>query len=152
MTINENIRLKPTVRYALLSNAPLLIVALVFLWLAWTLSPYFILFSVAVQLAAWYRILHLRSYEYVICGEFVRLTRGIFFRRTDQLEMFRIKDYILVQSLPMRLLHIMHLTLKSTDPENPVITLKGIRAFSLVDEIRSRVQEARRRNNIVELS
>ncbi|MBS1502481.1 MAG: hypothetical protein JST32_10495 [Bacteroidetes bacterium] len=46
----------------------------------------------------------------------------------------------------------MDLCLKSTDPINPIIWMRGIPASDLVDILRERVQEARGHNQIVELN
>ena len=88
----------------------------------------------------------------MITPEVVRITRGLFFKRTDQVEMYRIKDYIITQPFMLQVFHLMDLTLKSTDPENPVICLRGIPESDIIDTIRDHVQEARRHNRIYELN
>jgi len=138
--------------FAILRISPLVLLSLVFLLLAWYLSPYFLFFSIAVLGTAWYRLLYIRSFNYLITAEIIRLTRGIFFKRTDQLEMYRIKDYIITQSFMHQLFRLMNLTLKSTDPENPVIVLTGIPESGIVDIIRELVQDARKDNNIYEIN
>jgi uncharacterized membrane protein YdbT with pleckstrin-like domain len=152
MTTSNEILLRPAVIYAFLKILPLIFLALVFLLLAWELSPYFLLISIAILGAAWYRLLFIRSFSFVITPEVIRLQRGIFFKRTDQLEMYRIKDYIIVQPFGLRIFALMNLILKSTDPENPVICLTGIPESAIVDTIRDHVQEARRHNNIYEIN
>ena len=138
--------------FAFLKTLPLVLLAITFLLLAWWLSPYFILFSLAVCGVAWYRLLYIRSFQYLITTEYIRMTRGIFFKRVDQLEMFRVKDYIITQSFILQLIKLMYLTLKSTDPENPVIHFTGIPESTITDTIREKVQQARHNNNIYELN
>lgn len=152
MTQNDDILLKPAMLFAFLKTLPLIFLAIAFLLLAWWLSPYFILFSLAVCGVAWYRLLYIRSFQYLITTEYIRMTRGIFFKRVDQVEMFRVKDYIITQSFILQLFRLMYLTLKSTDPENPVIQFTGIPESAITDTIRDRVQEARKNNKIYELS
>jgi uncharacterized membrane protein YdbT with pleckstrin-like domain len=152
MKINNEPLLRPAMGYALLKVIPLVLLSLVFLLLAWKLSPFFLFFSIAVLGAAWYRLLWIRSHTWLITPEFIRISRGIFFKRTDQLEMFRIKDYIVTQPLSLRLLNLMNVILKGTDPENPVVFLTGIPASDLIDTIREYVQEARKDNNIYEIN
>lgn len=152
MTQNDDILLKPTMLFAFLKTLPLIFLAITFLLLAWWLSPYFILFSLAVCGVAWYRLLYIRSFQYLITTEYIKLTRGIFFKRVDQVEMFRVKDYIITQSFILQLFRLMYLTLKSTDPENPVIQFTGIPESTITDTIRDRVQEARKNNKIYELN
>jgi uncharacterized membrane protein YdbT with pleckstrin-like domain len=152
MTNNDDILLKPAMLFAFLKALPLILLATTFLLLAWWLSPYFILFSLAVCGAAWYRLLYIRSFQYLITAEYIRVTRGIFFKRVDQLEMFRVKDYIITQSFMLQIFKLMYLTLKSTDPENPVIQFQGIPESTITDTIRDRVLSARKNNNIYELN
>jgi uncharacterized membrane protein YdbT with pleckstrin-like domain len=152
MMQNDDILLKPAMLFAFLKALPLILLAITFLLLAWWLSPYFILFSLAICGVAWYRLLYIRSFQYLITAEYIRLTRGIFFKRVDQVEMFRVKDYIITQSFILQLFRLMYLTLKSTDPENPVIQFTGIPESAITDTIRDRVQEARKNNKIYELN
>jgi uncharacterized membrane protein YdbT with pleckstrin-like domain len=152
MTQTDDIVIRPAIIFAFLKALPLTLLAVTFLLLAWWLSPYFILFSLAVCAAAWYRLLYIRSYQYLITAEYIRITRGIFFKRVDQLEMFRIKDYIITQYFILLIFKLMDLTLKSTDPENSVIQLAGIPESTITDTIRDRVQQARHNNSIYELN
>ncbi|QEC74585.1 PH domain-containing protein [Mucilaginibacter ginsenosidivorax] len=144
MTQNDDIVLKPAVVFTFFKVLPLILLALTFLLLAWWLSPYFILFSFAVCGAAWYRILYIRSFQYLFTAEYIRITRGIFFKRIDQAEMFRVKDFIITQSFALQLFKLMNLTLISTDNSNQVIYLQGIPESDIVDTIRNRVEETRR--------
>jgi uncharacterized membrane protein YdbT with pleckstrin-like domain len=152
MTDTDDIVLKPAVSYAFLKVLPLIFLAQTFLSLAWYLSPCFILFSFVACLAAGYRLLYIRSLQYLISKEYIRLTEGLLFKRIDYLEMYRVKDYIIKQSLSLQLLRLIHLTLKSTDLENPTITLTGIPDSEITNRIRERVQQARRKNNIYEIN
>jgi uncharacterized membrane protein YdbT with pleckstrin-like domain len=152
MTQNDDIVLKPAFLFAFLKVLPLVLLAITFLLLAWWLSPYFILFSLIVCGAAWYRILYLRSFQYLVTTEYIRITYGIFFKRIDQAEMFRVRDFIITQSFVLQLFKLMNLTLVSTDHSNQIIYLQGIPESDIVDTIRDRVQEARHHNNIYELN
>lgn len=152
MTQNDEILLRPAVLFAFLKALPLVLLAVTMLLLAWWLSPYFILFSLVVCAVAWYRMLYIRSFQYLISHEYIRMTRGIFFKRIDQLEMFRIKDYIITQSFMLQVFKLMCLTLKSTDPENPVIQFQGVPESTITETIRDRVLAARKNNNIYELN
>ncbi|MEZ2338431.1 PH domain-containing protein [Mucilaginibacter sp. RCC_168] len=152
MKQNNDVLLMPAVMFAFLKGLPLIFLSITFLLLSWWLSPYFILFSLAVCGAAWYRILYIRSFKYLITTEYIRITRGIFFKQIDQTEMFRVKDFIITQSFVLQLFKLMNLTLISTDHSNQIINLQGIPESNIVDTIRDRVQEARHHNNIYELN
>ena len=152
MNHQDDITLKPTVIFSFIKVLPLLALALTFLFLACKLSPYFVVFGIAVTGFAWYRILFLRNCQYLIGKEYIKISKGIFFKRIDQIEMYRVKDYIVTQSFVLQIFRLMDVTLKSTDPENPVIWLRGIPLSDIIETIRERVQEARKINKIVELN
>jgi uncharacterized membrane protein YdbT with pleckstrin-like domain len=151
MKTNE-IQLKPAVIFAFLKTVPLLLFAIVFLLLAWWLSPFFLFFSFGIMGLAWHRFLYIRNSLYIITPEVIRISRGIFFKRVDQVEMYRIKDYIITKPLMLQIFHLMDLTLTGTDPVNPVIWLRGIPESDIIDTIRDHVQDARRHNPIYEIN
>ncbi|OKS86670.1 hypothetical protein RG47T_2127 [Mucilaginibacter polytrichastri] len=138
--------------FAFAKSLPLILFGLTFLLLAWWLSPYFLFFSIATTGAAWYRFLYIWNSLYIITPEVIRVSRGIFFKRIDQVEMYRVKDYIVTQPLLLQLFSLMNVTLKSTDPENPILWLVGIPQSDLIDTIRDHVQEARKDNRIYEIN
>ncbi|WPU99115.1 PH domain-containing protein [Mucilaginibacter sp. cycad4] len=152
MTAPDNIILKPAFVWASIKCLPLILMALVFLGLARWLSPFFVLFSTGTAGLACYRLIYVRSYTYTITQELVKLQHGVFSKRADQIEMFRIKDYIVTQSFLQQLFKLMDVILKTTDPENHSIRLQGIPESDIIDIIRARVQEARRHNQIYEIN
>jgi len=151
METNEII-LRPVNLFAFIRVFHLVLLGIIFLLLAWKLSPMFILFSLAASGVAWYRFMLVRSFKYMIEPEFIRVSSGIFFKRTEQVELYRVKDYTVTQPFLHQLFKIMDLTLKTTDPENPVVLLRGIPQSNIVDVLRERVQEARQHNKIYEIN
>lgn len=146
------IELRPAVAFAFLKVLPLVLLSLVFLLLALRYWPWLILLSLSCVGLAFYRFLYIRCIRYLITGEIIRVSRGILFKRIDQVELYRLKDYIVYRPLRLQLFGLMDLQLKGTDPENPVIWLRGIPISDLVDQIRDRVQAARGHNQIVEIN
>ena len=152
--LNEqpDIVIKPATIFAFIKILPLTLAAIGFLFLAWWIFPGLIWLSMAIMLFAFYRFIFIRNIIYLITPEIIRIRRGIFFKRTDTVELYRVKDYILTQPFILQLFKLMDLTLKTTDPENPVIWLRGIPLSDLVDTIRGHVQEARQHNRIYEIN
>jgi membrane protein YdbS with pleckstrin-like domain len=148
----KDIQLRPAATYAFMKCLPLIILSALFLLLSLKLSPYFIFFSVTVTIIALYRYAFIRRITYVLCEQYIRIHNGIFFKRTDQVELYRVKDYIVTQPPMMQLFRLMNVILKTTDRENTVITMTGIPESELVDEIRDRVQAARKNNQIYEIN
>lgn len=148
----NDVVLKPACIWAFVKCLPLLFLAVTFLLLAWWLSPYFVLFSLAVTGVAGYRLIYLRSCTYRITSQVIRMQRGIFSKRSDQVEMFRIKDYVVTQSFFQQLFKLMDVTLKTNDAEHGTVYLNGIPESDIIDTIRERVQQARQDNHIFEIN
>ena len=155
---NENlnapqvISLRPAAVFAFFKVFPLIICTLGFLFLAWWIYPVLIWVSQLTLMIAVYRFSYIRKVSYLVTPEFVRISQGIFFKRTDQVELFRVKDYIITQSFWLQVFSLMNVELRSTDPVNPIIWLRGIPHSNLVDTIREHVQEGRQYNRIYEIN
>jgi uncharacterized membrane protein YdbT with pleckstrin-like domain len=108
--------------------------------------------SLACMLFAFYRFLYIRSISYLVTTQYIRTARGLFFRRIDTVELFRIKDYIITEPLVLQLLRLMDVELRTTDSENPVLWMRGIPQSDIIDTIRERVLETRQHNRIYELN
>lgn len=144
--------LRPTPIFAFLKVAPLLCLAVALMLLAYVITFLFLFPALVVAGLAGYRYLSTRCWRYLITADIVRVQQGIFLKRVDQVELYRLKDYIVLQPFLLQVFGLMHLVLKSTDQENPVLWLRGIPASTLVDTIRNLVQEARKNNHIIELN
>ncbi|RFZ85267.1 PH domain-containing protein [Mucilaginibacter terrenus] len=152
MTQNHEFTLRPAISFAVLKTAHLMLLSLVFLFLAWYASAYLIFFSIGCIIAGWCKLLVIRSNRYLIGKDRIRSSRGILFKRMDELEMYRIKDYIITQPPLLQLFGLMNVILKSTDLETPTLKLMGIPSSDLIDTIRKRVQIARQNNRIYEIN
>ncbi|MGZ3943317.1 MAG: PH domain-containing protein [Mucilaginibacter sp.] len=148
----ETINIKPAALFAFFKIIPFLIAALGFVWLAWHYWPGLIWLAGVSATFAVYRYLYVRRIRYIITTEYLQVNRGLFFRRVDTIELFRVKDYTLEQPFVLQILRLMDLQLLTTDPINPVVWLRGIPLSDLVDQLRERVLETRRHNRIYEIN
>jgi len=148
----ETIQIKPAVLFAFFKIVPFLLAAFGFLGLAWHYWPGLVWLAVSSAIFAVYRYLYIRKITYIIATEYLQISRGLFFRRIDTIELFRVKDYILEQPLLLQILRLMDLQLFTTDPVNTVIWLRGIPRSDLVETLRERVLATRRYNRIYELN
>jgi len=147
-----DIQLKPSPIFAFLKITPFIICAISFTWLANRYFPPLIWLSLISSLVAIYRYLFIRKVIYLVTPQYIRITKGIFFKETDTVELFRIKDYIILEPFLLQLFSLMDLHLKTTDPENPMLWLRGIPQSDILDIIRERVLETRKHNQIVEIN
>ena len=100
-----------------------------------------------------YHYFYLRCTVFIISHDQIKTMTGVFSRRIDFLEMYRIKDYIVKQSFIFRILNLMTFTLLANDKntQNKTIIMQGITVTVLPDKIRDLVQQARLKNRVFEV-
>ncbi len=115
-------------------------------WLfCWLVVPIFI--------SLW-KIIETRHNQIEITDERIRLTQGVFSRRTEELELYRVRDMAFVQPFLLRLFGKGHIRLTTTDASAPELTLPGVPAD---EDLRSRLRTAiekcrdRKRARVAEL-
>jgi uncharacterized membrane protein YdbT with pleckstrin-like domain len=143
---------RPATLFAFIKVFPFIICALGFLLLAWRYYPALALLSLVASFMGCYRFFYIRNCIYTLTPEVIKITRGLLFKRTDQVELFRVKDYVQTQPFLLQLFGLMDLMLRTTDPVNPVIWLRGIPLSDIVDTIRAHVLETRQHNRIYEIN
>ena len=146
------ILIRPAAIFAFIKIFSLLLAAAGFLYLAWRYYPQLIWVSIIILLFAAYRYAFIRRIQYTITTEYLQISKGLFFREVDTVELFRIKDYILMQPLILQVFRLMDLHLKTTNPESPEIWLRGVPLSDLVEQLRERVLETRKHNRIYEIN
>ena len=157
----NTIQLKPTLRYALLRSLKHLIF-LIFIMLgyvaisvyfnhSYSIISYFVYLAVLPILSGLYTILYWKMVKYEINNQQIIYSRGIFNRKHDYLELFRIKDFERDQPLLMRMLNIMNFTLITSDQSHPVLIFRGIPVSNIPIVIRELVQHARKNNRVFEI-
>jgi len=86
----------------------------------------------------------LRAKRYEVTSERIKVTTGILTRQTVSLELYRVKDYTLVEPFLMRLLKLGHVVLVTSDPTTPRLELTAIPgAKALFNDIRTCVEQRR---------
>lgn len=150
---NQNqLIVKPAPAYAFFRVLPsLVLLAISLLAAAHFRIVYFLVLSPVFLLRATYRYFYIRTQVFYITGSQIKSKKGIFSRRTDFPELYRVRDYIVNQSLVMRLIHAMDLSLITTDLSSPQFSMTGIPLSDLPDTIRDLVQQCRRQNNVYTL-
>jgi uncharacterized membrane protein YdbT with pleckstrin-like domain len=149
---NMDILIKPSPIFALIKTVPFTLFSAGCLFLANRYFPDLVWLSMVAMVFAAYRYLYIRKAIYLVTREYIRITRGILFRQIDTVELFRIKDYAVTEPFLLQIFSLMDVHLKTTDPENPDIWLRGIPESGLIDVIRVRVLETRQYNKIVEIN
>jgi len=78
---------------------------------------------------------HVNSTIYTITSQRVIIKYGLLDKKQEEIELFRVKDYKMIQSLQDRILGIGDIQIISTDPTAPVLEISDIRDPGSVKEI-----------------
>lgn len=98
---------------------------------------------------AWWLI---RSTVYELTTQRLRISRGILNRRLEELELYRVKDYVMNQPLFLRLFGLGHISVLTSDLSTPSVVLRAIPQVADVREkLRNAVQSERDRKRVREL-
>lgn len=103
---------------------------------SWLLVPLLILIG---------RWIALKSTRYELTTERLKVYQGVFSRETNELELYRVKDYRLQQPFLLRMVGRSTLELTTNDESSPVVRLAAVpNGQQLREQVRNLV-EARRR-------
>ena len=91
-----------------------------------------------------------RSFEYFVTDQQIKIKSGIFNKRIDYLELYRVKDYIVLQPFLLSIFKLMDFKILSVDinSRNASIVMKGIPVTEFPTVLRELVQNARNNNRI----
>lgn len=148
------ITIRPKAAYALCYNVPPLAMVGAMVWLSLNLdvdyAPYIYLSGIGLLLFPIYNIAFTMSKKYVLNGEQLCYTRGVFGITTDYLELYRVKDITERRPFLKRLLGAMDLVLVSSDRTHPTFAIRGIAKGDLARRLRDLVEANRRARGVRE--
>jgi len=130
--------------FASLGLVELVIVALAFVLTPWVL----VLLLVPAGLAGWFLLL-LKSRVYEVTTQRIRVSTGLVTRRTDELELYRVKDMTLVEPPLQRIFKLGNIVVQTSDTTNPTLVLEAIEnPTALRESLRVAIEECRARNRV----
>ncbi len=90
--------------------------------------------------------LRIKCTRYVVTTERVRITRGIFSKRTADTELYRVDDHLLVEPFLLRLVSRGSVVLTTSDRSTPRVVLEAVPgARPLMDQLRKYIEACRDR-------
>src|SRR5262245_15816634 len=106
--------------------------------LCWLFAP--LVFP--LPMSGW-RYLETRFTRFEITDERIRITVGVFSRRMEELELYRVKDTSIAEPFLLRVLFKLgHLILRTSDSSNPVLVIPAIsNVRQLREELRGCVEK-----------
>lgn len=116
---------------SLFSLALLLLVGVVILWKSWSL----------------------KATKWIVTQEQIIYTRGVFYRKKDYIELYRVNDFQEVQSLMQQVMGVKTLIILSSDKSHPKLHLLGVAGNSdLIHTVRQRVEFNKQTKRVYEMS
>jgi uncharacterized membrane protein YdbT with pleckstrin-like domain len=93
-----------------------------------------------------------RCHRYEVTSERVKITTGLLSRRTNEIELYRVRDYSVVEPFWLRLVGSGDVVLVTADRTTPQFALHAVpRANWLKDQIRSHTERMRQRRGVRDL-
>jgi uncharacterized membrane protein YdbT with pleckstrin-like domain len=106
---------------------------------------------VPAVIALW-KYLELRCFRYTVTTERVGLRRGILTKRTDSIELYRVKDTTVIEPFFLRMFGLADIVLTSSDRTTPLIVLHAIpNGMDLREKIRANVERLRVQKSVREV-
>ena len=106
----------------------------------WLIVPLFI------AIAKW---IQNRCRVYEITTERIKISRGVFSRKTEEIELYRIRDYSLQEPFWLRLFGLGNIVLATIDVSSAALVIEAVpEASALRDEIRKNVEICRKRKGV----
>lgn len=93
--------------------------------------------------AAW-RWIDTRCHRYAVSDQRVRVTQGVFSKRTDSVELYRVKDVVLLEPFGLRLFGLGNVELRTSDMTSPLLVLRAVPEPAALREKVLLAAEARR--------
>lgn len=111
--------------------------------LFWLVIPIFII--------VW-KWLVVKCTNYELTTERLKTRYGVFNRKMDELELYRVRDYKLDQPFFLRLFGLANIILQTSDRSNPVVVVRAIsNGEQLREQIRNAVEECRVKKRVREV-
>jgi len=87
--------------------------------------------------------------RYQVTTERIHLRRGVLSRKTDDLELYRVKDYVLVEPFFLRMFGLGNIVLTTHDETSPTLLIQAVPEVQLLrDQIRKHVELCRTRKGV----
>lgn len=110
---------------------------------------FWLVFPLLIILWKW---LVIRNTKYELTTQRLRMRHGVLNKKTDELELYRIRDYKLDQPFFLRMFSLSNIILETSDRSHPQVVLRAIKnGEELRESLRTFVEECRTRKRVREV-
>jgi uncharacterized membrane protein YdbT with pleckstrin-like domain len=120
---------------------------------AWPILPFLGLSAVLIcaVIAVW-RWMQTSSLHYTLTSERLLIETGLFSKRMQSLELYRVKDYTLTEPFLYRMVKLGTVSILTSDPSTPRVEMRAIiQPRSLLDTLRRQVESRRDAKRVREM-
>lgn len=115
-------------------------------------SPFILLLLVVPIFMALARYLQTKSKTYELTNERLKIREGVFGKKADTLELYRVKDLETRQPFLYRMARVENVQLNTSDTSSPLIFIEAIPcAVGLADKVRNQVEAIRAQKGVREI-
>jgi uncharacterized membrane protein YdbT with pleckstrin-like domain len=109
----------------------------------WLVIPLFVIL---------WKWLVVKNTKYELTTQRLRMRHGVFNKHTDELELYRVRDYKLQQPFFLRIFSLGDIVLQTSDKTHPHVVIKAIpNGEDLREQLRTYVEECRTRKGVREV-
>ncbi|HEX6259919.1 MAG TPA: PH domain-containing protein [Woeseiaceae bacterium] len=109
----------------------------------WLVIPLFIIL---------WKWLVVKNTKYELTTERLRMRHGVLNKKTDELELYRVRDYKLEQPFFLRIFSLGNISLQTSDKSHPHVVIRAIpNSEQLREQFRTHVEACRMRKGVREL-
>jgi uncharacterized membrane protein YdbT with pleckstrin-like domain len=94
-------------------------------------------------------ILLVKSTQYEVTSERIRVRRGILTKRTDELELYRANDTSLIEPMTLRMFGLGTIEIRTMDTTNPRLYLEAVHGARILrEDLRKCIEQCRDRKGV----
>ncbi|MBS2014607.1 MAG: PH domain-containing protein [Deltaproteobacteria bacterium] len=97
-----------------------------------------------------YALLKARSVHYKITTERIVIERGMFSKRMEQLDLYRVVDYVVERPIGQRIMGTGNIVLEAMDKTTPEVRIEGIKTdvVALYERLRYATEQAKKKRGV----
>lgn len=116
------------------------------------LPPYFLALLIVPFATSFWRFMQIKCQKYELTTERLRIISGVLNRSTEEIELYRIKDFSLNEPFIMRIFKLGDIFIESSDKSMPYIKIQALPgAADFKEHLRSCVEKIREKKNVREV-
>lgn len=99
-----------------------------------------------------YKWLEIRNWQYLLTSERITLRTGILSKRTDSLELYRVRDTVISEPLIYRMFGAGNIEMETSDRTHPTFLLQAVKdPHTIHEQLRRQVEQMRQQKRVREV-